>query len=298
MDYRLGRRPPKGAPALMLGPLLTGKIPAHPASEDYLAALGGGWQMLGNDQYGDCVAVTWANVRRLVTAVIGPGERYPTMADVIEVYKTQNPGFPSQDDGMDIQTLLEWLVSTGGPDGVKALAFAKVDLSSKDEVEAALAIFGFLWTGINVQRANMDDFDAGRPWDYHPGSPVEGGHSVVSGGYTGAASGADERFITWAAETSFTDAFWAREAEEAWVVIWPEHLGTGTFEQGIDQKALADAYTALTGRPFPVAPGPRPDPADAALADSVRVWASARHSGANRRAAMAVEAWLTAKGLA
>ena len=41
-------------------------IPAHPVSEDYAATLNGGWQMLGNDQYGDCVAVGWANLRRLI----------------------------------------------------------------------------------------------------------------------------------------------------------------------------------------------------------------------------------------
>ena len=46
---KYGRRAPKNAPALKLGPLLTGIIPAHPAAADYLAKLGGGWQMLGND---------------------------------------------------------------------------------------------------------------------------------------------------------------------------------------------------------------------------------------------------------
>src|ERR1019366_2542785 len=35
--------------------------------------------------------------------------------------------------------------------------------------------------------------------------------------------------------------------EEAWVVIWPEHLATTTFEQGVDQALLAADYQALTG---------------------------------------------------
>jgi len=39
------------------------------------------------------------------------------------------------------------------------------------------------------------------------------------------------------------------------------------------------------------APSPFPD-ADTTLADAVRVWASARHSGPNRLAARAVQAWL------
>ena len=38
--------------------------------------------MLGNDQAGDCVAVTWANVRRLVTAILTAAPVYPSQAQV------------------------------------------------------------------------------------------------------------------------------------------------------------------------------------------------------------------------
>ena len=50
--------------------------------------------MLGNDQYGDCVAVTWANLRRLVTALLTGNPVYPDLAQVEALYKTQNPEFP------------------------------------------------------------------------------------------------------------------------------------------------------------------------------------------------------------
>ena len=256
MQRKFGRKPPKNAPALMLGSFLTGIIPDHPASEDYLNRLQN-WQMLGNDQYGDCVAVTWANMRRLVTAALST-ENYPTMDQVIALYKTQNQNFPTQDDGMDIQTCLEYLHSLGGPDGTKAVAFAKVDFSNLEEVRAALAIFGCLWLGINVQRANMTEFDRGQPWDYVPGSPIDGGHSIIGGGYTGQASN-DVRFITWGQETGFTDNFWNKQVEEVWAVIWPEHLGTVEFEQGIDLNQLAADYKALTGDDLPpLTPAPQP----------------------------------------
>jgi hypothetical protein len=316
-DLKFGRRPPTQGPALMLAPLLTGVVPAHPAFADNLARLSA-WQMLGNDAYGDCVAVTWANTRRLVTAVLAT-EHYPSQADVFAVYKTQNPGFiadpsnPGEDNGMDIQTLLDYLVKVGGPDGVKALAFAKVDPHNRDEMDAAIAIFGSVWTGIQVLEANMNEFNSGQPWDYVPGSPVAGGHSIITGAYSGKP-GADLGFITWAQQTSFTDLYIAHEFEEAWVVIWPEHLGSKAFLDGIDQTALAADYEALTGRPFPVptpapTPGPQPGPtpgpgptptpasADATLANATRVWAAARHSGTNRVAANAIRAWLKAKGL-
>lgn len=34
------------------------------------------------------------------------------------------------------------------------------------------------------------------------------------------------------------------------MVIWPEHLGTNEFEQGIDQAQLSAGYQALTGQPL------------------------------------------------
>jgi hypothetical protein len=264
LQGKFGRNPPKNAPALMLASFLTGVVPAHPASEDYLSRLKN-WQMLGNDQYGDCVAVTWANMRRLVTATLKT-EYYPTMNQVIALYKTQNPNFPTQDQGMDIQTCLEYLHNTGGPDGTKVVAFAKVDFTNLDEVKAALAIFGCVWLGINVQQANVDQFASGQPWDYVSGSPVNGGHSVISGGYSTTPSD-DVRFVTWAQETGFTDNFWNKQVEEAWAVIWPEQLGTTEFEQGINLTQLAADYQALTGKvlqttptPQPPAPAPTPNP--------------------------------------
>ena len=276
MPGKYGRRSPKRAPMLRLGPLLTGVVPEHPAAADYLTAMGGGWEMLGNDVAGDCVAVTYANVRRLVTKVLGGTEDYPSIDEVWAVYKTQNPGFDPNgtadtngpgspaDNGMDIQTLLEYLASTPGPDGVKAIFFAGVDVTNPDEVKAAVAIFGYVWTGINVLQVNMQEFSDSEPFDYDPSSPVDGGHSVITAGYGTPGAGAlggDERFITWAQETSFTDAFWANDVEEAFVVVWPEHLGSKAFLEGVDQAQLAADFQEITGRALPVTPTPAPTPA-------------------------------------
>lgn len=271
---KYGRRVPKGTPRLHLSRYLTGILPPAPAAADYLAALNGGWEMLGNDQAGDCVGVTWANFRRLVTTVLTATGYYPTQDQVWAVYRTQNPQFDPNggsatgpgspyDQGMDIQTLLEYLVTTGGPDGVKALGFAAVNPRNPAEVKAAIALFGAVWTGIRVLDSNTTEFADGQPWDYSPNSAVDGGHSVLTGGYGPPGAGAlagDERFITWAQETSFTDAFWLHCVEEAWVVIWPEMLGSREFLAGIDLAQFAADYTAITGKAFPVAVNPVPVP--------------------------------------
>jgi hypothetical protein len=259
MAYKYGRRPPKNAPALRFGRFQSA-VPSYPAGEDYLAKLSG-WQMLGNDVAGDCNAVTWANMRRLVTATLA-AEYYPDQAQVWQFYQTQNPAFDpngskdtngpgSKDDqGMDIQTGLEYLHATGGPDGVKAVAFAKVDHTKMAEVKAALAIFGGLWLGIQVLDANQQQFAKGEAWTDVAGSPVDGGHAILGGGYKAD----DVKFITWAKETKFALSFWDGVAggtplvDETWVVIWPEHLGSRGFEQGIDQAKLTAEYLALTGQ--------------------------------------------------
>lgn len=334
-DKKLGRRAPKNAPALMLSSFLksgaTNVVPAHPASEDYLSKLSG-WQVLGNDSAGDCNAVTWANMRRLTTSALSI-EKYPTQSQVWQFYKTQNPNFdpngdPSRngpgsqyDQGMDIQTGLEYLQKNGGPDGVKAVAFAKVDVTNIQEIEAALAIFGGLWLGITVLDANMQQFDQGKEWSPVANAQVDGGHAVLAGGYT-----PDIRFITWGQETGFAPSFWTGSAggyklvEEAWVVIWPEHLQTKTFQAGVDLTALAAAYKAVTNgktlniptpaptptpsptptpTPAPTpSPVPTPDAADETLALTARPWSKQSHwFSNNKKMATALQNWLAAKGL-
>jgi len=260
---KYGRRPNDPArPRIRLSRSLTGVVPSYPSAADYLATLDR-WQMLGNDRLGDCVAVTWANLRRVTTSTLST-EFYPPIAQVLQVYATQNPN--GADDGMDIQTLLEYLVKTGGPDGVKAVGFAAVDHTNPAEVKAAIAIFGAVWVGFDVLEANEQQFDAGQKWDYVSGSPDVGGHSVLVGGYGTAPGGSspqlggDEKFITWAQETSFTDRFWTKQVSECWAVIWPEHLGSREFQEGVNLAQLAADYTEITGKPFPAPVPPVPDP--------------------------------------
>lgn len=261
---KYGRRPPKRERSLAFHDIRTGVIPKHPPYVDYLSHLGGQWHMLGNDSAGDCVSVTWANERRLVTATLTTHVSYPSQQQVWQFYKTQNPGFDPRgtgqtngpgsiyDNGMDIQTALEELHKNGGPDGVKVVAFATVDHTNIEEVKAAIATCGSVWTGTNVYVNNEQEFSNEDPWDFIPGSQLDGGHSIISGGYGKAlhlsrSLTGDVKFITWADETSFTDRYWANAVEECWAVIWPEHLGTRSFTQGISKDKLSAAYHQVTG---------------------------------------------------
>jgi len=286
---KYGRRAPTNAPALKLSTVLKSvQIPTHPAIADYGSVIND-WQMLGNDQYGDCVAVTWANNRYLVTKYLADTPVYPDYDKVIEFYKTQNPNFPADDAGMVIQDALDYLRKNGGPDGVKAVAFAKVDTSNIEEVRAAAAIFGSIWYGINVTAANEQEFDRGQAWDVVSHSQILGGHGIAGVGYD-----PDVRFVTWGEETEFTDRFvTSNQMEEAWVVIYPEHFGTKAFMEGVDLNALKAAFKSITGEdlPTPDDPTPTPDPGAASFQVTDTV-AQTHITNSAKRAKLTVEQWM------
>lgn len=334
MVGKLGRRPPKNAPALRLSSILTGVVPMHPVAADHLSRVAD-WNMLGNDQYGVCGPVSVANSRALTTLYLGGTEHYPNLNDVFDLYRRSgNPNFDpatdADDNGVDMQTMLE-SVASGGMAGTKCVAFAKVDVTDLDEVRAAIAIFGYLLLGVDLRAVQQAQTDQGL-WNYVSGSPDWGGHAVLAGSYTSATTGRDLSVITWAQNVGLSDSFWTHQVEEAWVLIWPEHLGTTQFQAGIDLTALASAYTALTGRalpipaPAPPAPTPEPDPvptppaptpdpvpvpppapvpvdpnaptpADVSFWHDIHRWAYGHHVWSNAHAARRVLQWAREKGL-
>ena len=241
-----------------------------PPSINYQGRLSS-WQVLGNDKYGNCNAVAWANTRRLVSSQIGRTEIYPNQTQVDQVYKLQNPGFPNEDHGMDIQTTLDYMLDHGGPDNFKPLAFALVDHRNMDEVKAAIATFGSLWLGIIVVNENHEQFRDHKPWTVKADSKYDqgGGHAVMAAGYD---SQDQIQFVTWGGLATFSKQYWngipgSREFHsmitQAWVVIWPEHIGTRRFWAGIDAQQLNQEYQQLfehgpfqSGRQlnFPAAP--------------------------------------------
>jgi hypothetical protein len=309
ITFRGGRRPPhpeSTRPRLKLGQFLTGALPPVPANVDYLSRVAD-WPMYGNDRYGDCV---WAMIGHSIEAATTYGQGRTvqvTDADVLKGYSDVtgfNPDDPPTDQGTVIQDALDYWRKTG-VGGHKILAFAQVDHTNVDEVDAALYLFGHVQVGINFPASAMDQFNEGQPWDVAPYATIEGGHAVDMGSWN--------EVVTWAQRQRFTSAFWRTYVEEAWVVITPEwYDAQGRNPEGIDAAALGEGFTALTGEPSPFrpAPGPAPtpeppvpvpEPADAAdevLAAVVRPWLRYRHRGTNADLARHLRAWLADKNLA
>lgn len=254
---RLGRKPKVHKAALPFGAFLTA-VPDHPIASDPTAGVTFGLD--GNDEFGVCVPTAKDNFCRTVTLALTGVQRSMTQEEVFADYRTQNPGFdpalswddPRQEDnGMLIQDYLAMLAKRGD-----ILGFAKVDVTNDDLLTAAEYLFlGILW-GVDLDVAQQAQTATGQ-WDYVPGSYEWGGHCTVTPVYAGDDR---QRTVTWAEPVWTTDAFRRHQLDEAWVVLLPEHAANPSFRAGFDLAKFAQAYTDLTGRPFPVDVTPPPPP--------------------------------------
>jgi hypothetical protein len=77
------------------------------------------------------------------------------------------------------------------------------------------------------------------------------GHAVVAGAYD-----PNFKIITWGKVASLSDEYWNGHLEgekmpkvfEAYVVDWPEHIGTRRFMSGVSLQQLADQFYKMTGK--------------------------------------------------
>jgi hypothetical protein len=245
-----------------------------PASSDHFSKIGS-FGLYGNDTYEDCGPTAVANSRRLTTLYLTGQEEIPSQQDVFALYGLCNPGFDpathAQDNGVILQDMLGH-AHKQGIGGVKAVAFGRLDHTNPEELQWAVALFGSVIWGVQLDVAQQGQNGV---WRYIPKSEVWGGHATLNGTYRGQSRWGQ---ATWGQKVEATELFVERQLEEAWAVIWPEHLASAGFMSGIHGNALAADYHQLTGRtlsfghhkhPRPVpAPGPQPLPPGEGIANT------------------------------
>lgn len=236
---------------LLLKDVLTGQVPTHPITANHLKGITFG--MYGNDNFGVCGPTAIANSRRLVTHTLGGRQVDPSQEDVFDLYRRSgNPNFDpktgNDDNGVILQKMLEAVVS-GGIGGQKAVAFAKFDPGNEQELEAAISIFGFTIDGVTLDVAQQAQTNTGE-WKYVRGSGEWGGHCVLGGAYADhkGTSRDTTSAITWAEIVKLSNGFRTHQQDEAWILIWPEHLGSKAFQAGIDVVKLRLAFKNITGQ--------------------------------------------------
>jgi hypothetical protein len=262
--YKLGRRPKIDAPALKLADVLTGAIPAHPATADHFGSTEFG--LYENDKFGDCGPTSVANLVRLVSVGLTGQIVKPSQDDVFALYRSSgnpnfNPDTGEDDNGVIMQKMLSALRKNGIGDGrgnmIRPIAFAKVDATNDDEVRAAISIFGGVLFGVDLEVAQQGQTDADPPkWNYKK-SGEWGGHAVLAGAYE---NGNLDDVISWALRVETTQSFRQHQLDEAWVVVWQWNLDNPAFQEGVDLDALAAAFKSLTGQSLPLPVNPTPVP--------------------------------------
>ena len=251
--HKLGKLAPiEGRKSLTFGDYLM-KIPDHPLvsfAPDLV------YPMDLNNVRSDCVVAGFDHVRQIISWLLKGVNVNFTDDEIIAFYKTQNPNFPKEDNGMNIQIFLEYLTNNGYIKG-----FAKIDFKNKENLRSAIYLGLAVLVGVQLQQAQEDTFMSG-VWDYDPNSHVIGGHAVTPGGYNNNPD--ILAMVSWGKLISGTQNFVDHLMDEAWFILTQDHIDHPSFRNHFDLQGFADAVRYITdGKiiipvtpPIPVPPTP------------------------------------------
>jgi hypothetical protein len=231
---KLGKKDPINKEALLFSDytLLLPTVPLVDTAPAYA------YPMDLNDQYGDCVVAGFDHLRQTVTGLLTGTPQNFTTEQLEAFYKTQNPNFPQEDNGMDIQTFLEYLQANK-----HIVAFAKIDQTNEQEMKAATYMGLSIMTGFQIQEAQEEQFNEGKPWVFVEGSPIAGGHCIVPVGYQSTPD--QSTYVTWGKEQQVDQSF-LTQCDEAWFVLLQEHIDNPTFRNHWNLEAFAQSVREIT----------------------------------------------------
>lgn len=297
-ERKLGKLPPiPGRASLRFADFVTAELPDVPLSFEPPEL---SWPMDLNDRYGTCVVAGWDHTRQLLQHELANVNTNLTEQQIIELYRTQNPNHPPQDDGMYIQVFLEELTRRGD-----ILGFARIDQDDPAAIKAGVYLGLSLMIGAMLDTPQVGaQFDRG-VWDYVPNSRQAGGHCVNVVGAR-AVPGGNLMCVTWARVVDLTPRFMAEQCDEVWFVLTQAHVDHPGFRAGFDLPKFARAYEAITGRTFPVTvtpppeppvepPTPERDPIDELMLDYAVKWLNEGHYFYRKTLQARLRAWVRAK---
>jgi hypothetical protein len=209
------------------------------------------WPMYKNDSIGDCTVAGILHAVSSMTAFSGavPGGAMFTDAEAVKIYSAvsgYDPVTGANDNGATLADVCKYMVATGAKDVNgrvhKLAAWAEAnnytDLRLLKRVTNA---FGSAYLAINCPYSALDQFNAGQPWTYVPGSQIDGGHAIplqYSAVNTGTLD--DETVITWGAEQKVAEAFFRNYLVEAVAIVSADDVNvqTGKNPVGLDLTTM------------------------------------------------------------
>jgi len=219
------------------------KLPVPPIKNAWEYAVTAPWQMMKNDQLGDCTCaaaghmiMNWsANTSTVVT---------PTDDEIIQAYTAvsgYDPSNGNNDNGAVELDVLNYWKSTGIA-GHKILGFATVDVQNIDQVKAAMYLFGGVYTGFNVPQFIMNDTGNHNWTQQSQDTNIIGGHAVPLFGYgRGGAT-----LVSWGELYTLSWQFWQTYFDEAYAIVTSDWIkSTGLSPVGIDVNGLLTDLQAI-----------------------------------------------------
>ena len=219
----LGKTAARNDPRTLKFSKYVAPLPQPPVQFDWTHKLTAGFQMLGNDQYGDCVEAAALHMEQVWTSSSGSRtEVNPATSDALAAYTAVtgfNPNDPNSDQGTDMLQFMNYWRGTGvGSEHNKILGYAKVDPKRQDLVKTAIYLFGGLYIGVQLPTSAQGQSH----WyvsDTTPGGPGEpgswGGHCVPVVAYDSEVL----TVVTWGQTMHMSWNFLYRYCDEAYAII-------------------------------------------------------------------------------
>lgn len=240
---RLGKRPPRfvvGIPRLSA--VLADSPPPAPPKCDWTGGKTA-FGVMGNDRLGDCTAAGVGHLFQIWTANAYGKQWTPTDEQVIEFYSEStgyDPKDPSTDQG-GVETDVLATLQKDGFFGHHLVGHAEVDRSNIGAVKQAIYLAGGVYLGVALPKRIQTQGNTWRvpalSWldpQSKPGSL--GGHCVIAVGYDDASKLI--KCISWGDIYYMSYGWFAKYADEAWVIIAASWIKNNRSPGGFDLPAL------------------------------------------------------------
>lgn len=242
--FKLGKLAPKIDQRTLTYKSFFAQLPPIPTAIDWTSKIPD-WQMLGNDQYGDCTCAAAMHLEMLWTSQTSQ-EYVPTTEQTLAAYTAItgfNPADPNTDQGAAELDVLNYWRKTGFIPGKTILAFMSVNHTNIQHIKSAIALFGGVYAGIQVPSNAQDAFSNGQPWNDTTCNDIEGGHAIPLVAY-------DENYvtcITWGQKQLISYSWLGRYLEETYAVLSPDWLTAhGTAPSGFNLAQLQTDLNIIT----------------------------------------------------
>ena len=256
LPFRLGKKPAVADDrvlSLSEGAML---LPDPPDSANWYADVED-WQMLGNDEVGDCVVAFGMHYIYQQMCYLNPGAvPIPTTEEAIKNYSAiggYDPAIPATDQGLTVMGpggMIEYWARTGllcGGTVHKLNRVMQLTQVNPKEWRQAISLFSGVGIGMRMPQSIMDAPDIPFIWD-DPTGPIAGYHEIFLVGYETVSNNVFYDCITWGTRVRLTEDFLTHVFDEGVVVLSTDGLDAmGKNAAGVDQTVLANSITQLQG---------------------------------------------------